>query len=418
MYDWCMSWKRTGQTFLMHVVIAAGLAGPAWAQHHHEDSRAGGVDVHVGVRGVGVITHATPAILGRDLTEGYLTQPAVMAMASALGGKLAFTGMLNLEGWTLKRGELNHGVWGEGYIDRRHPHTYLHEAVFSGQESLSGHRVSVSAGRGFAPFGTDDPMVRPFVKYPVNHHLSQILERYVVIGAVRRGLLMVEAGTFNGNEPKGPSDVSGMKRFGDSWSGRVTLMPFAGVELQGSAAHVKSPEQPEGGGLDQKKRSFSARADVPVGSARIYGMVETAHTDDLHGGLAIFSFNSVLAETSVGLKAWSLSARYENSTRPEEERRASLFRSVRPSTDNSIVGTSRWRIVTVGVARDFRTRVGGVAPFVEAARAFAKSREQFSVYTPTQLYGSEHIWNLSAGIRLSAGMQHDRMGRYGVAAND
>ena len=46
-------------------------------------------------------------------------------------------------------------------------------------------RVSLSIGKGFAPFGTDDPMVRPFVRYPVNHHLSQILERGVAIAAGR-----------------------------------------------------------------------------------------------------------------------------------------------------------------------------------------------------------------------------------------
>ena len=89
----------------------------------------------------------------------------------------------NLEGWTLDRGELNAGVWGEGYVDRRHPHTFLHELILSATTSLAGFDASLSAGRGFAPFGTDDPMVRPFVKYPANHHLAQILERWVAIGA-------------------------------------------------------------------------------------------------------------------------------------------------------------------------------------------------------------------------------------------
>ena len=34
--------------------------------------------------------------------------------------------------------------------------------------------ASLSAGKGFAPFGTDDPMSRPIFRYPVNHHLAQI----------------------------------------------------------------------------------------------------------------------------------------------------------------------------------------------------------------------------------------------------
>lgn len=386
------------------------------AQHEHEEGQAG-PRLHWGVRGVGVITHATPAILRRDLTEAYLTQPSLMAAGSTADGRLAFTGMLNLEGWTLRRGEMNHGVWGEGYVDRRHPHTYLHEAVASVEESWLGSRISLSAGRGFAPFGTDDPMVRPFVKYPVNHHLAQILERYIVSGGLRRGALMLEAGVFNGNEPQEPSDLGGMARFADSWSGRATFMPVAGVEIQASFAKVESPEQPSGGGLNQAKRSFSARADWPIGNAQVYGLIEAARTSDQHGGQEVFSFNSALAESSVALRSWSLSARYENSTRPEEERTQNLFRSTRPSTDNSILGTSRWRIWTLAVARSYENRLGLMTPFVEASRAFAKSNEQFAVYRPAELYGSSRIWNLSAGVRLNAGMQHNRMGRYGVADN-
>ena len=47
-------------------------------------------------------------------------------------------------------------------------------------------------------------MMRPFAAYPVNHHLAQILERYVVTAAVRRGALTVEAALFNGDEPASP----------------------------------------------------------------------------------------------------------------------------------------------------------------------------------------------------------------------
>src|SRR5829696_6153673 len=85
--------------------------------------------ITVGAHAVGLTTHATPAMHGRNLTEAYLTQPAVMVDASL--GSLQFAGMLNFEGLTLRRGELNAGVWGEGYVDRRHPHTYLHEAILS-----------------------------------------------------------------------------------------------------------------------------------------------------------------------------------------------------------------------------------------------------------------------------------------------
>jgi len=55
--------------------------------------------------------------------------------------------------------------------------------------------VSLAAGKGFVPFGTDDPMTRPFAAYPVNHHLAQILERYVAIAAVSAGPVIVEGKT-------------------------------------------------------------------------------------------------------------------------------------------------------------------------------------------------------------------------------
>ena len=68
-----------------------------------------------------------PALLGRDATEGYLTQPNVLGVLRR--GPLTLTGTLNFEGYTLRRGELNAGIYGEGYVDRRHPHTLVHEVM-------------------------------------------------------------------------------------------------------------------------------------------------------------------------------------------------------------------------------------------------------------------------------------------------
>jgi len=106
---------------------------------------------------------------------------------------------MNFEGVTQPGGELSFGGWGEGFLDKRHPHTLLHEVMLSvniWRTQQAGW--SVSAGRGFAPFGTDDPMSRPPVKYPTNHHLSQILERYLISGAWSWPRWSVEAGVFDG----------------------------------------------------------------------------------------------------------------------------------------------------------------------------------------------------------------------------
>ena len=115
------------------------------------------------------------------LTGWYLTQPAVMANVEREGGLLTLRTTLNFEGVTQRDGELAYGGWGEGFIDKRHPHNLLHEFMLSFNSwNVRGADFSLSAGKGFVPYGTDDPMARPGLKYPTNPHLSQILERRTV----------------------------------------------------------------------------------------------------------------------------------------------------------------------------------------------------------------------------------------------
>src|SRR5690606_33321407 len=212
-----------------------------------------------GAHAVAVATHAVPALAGEALTEAVLTQPVLSAAVRGWGGRLQLQGMLNLEGVTLADGELNPGAWGEGFVDRRHPHTLLHEAVGTVELRRGRAAASLTIGKGFAPYGTDDPMARPFIKFPVNHHLAQILERAVVIGAVRYGPAALEAGVFNGDEPQDPQDMPTLDRLGDSWAARATVWPGAGLELSASHAWLKSPEHVGGAGLDRRMWSAAVR---------------------------------------------------------------------------------------------------------------------------------------------------------------
>src|SRR5262249_7852583 len=147
-------------------------------------------------RVIPVWTRVDPIPGGGTLAELRATQPMLMVHAGALGGHLRFTGTLDLEGWTIPKGELLPGGWGEGYNDRRHPHTYFHELMLQGADLLGGldgeGRLALSIGKGFVPFGTDDPMSRPVYRYPVNHHLAQILERAVAIAGYRFGPVVAE----------------------------------------------------------------------------------------------------------------------------------------------------------------------------------------------------------------------------------
>ena len=372
--------------------------------------------LRVGANGVLLYTFADPVPRGRSLGEVRLVQPAIMAHGGALSNRLRLLATVNLEGRTIPDGELTPGAWGEGFIDRRHPHTYLHELVVSVDDLLGnidgGTALSLAAGKGFAPFGTDDPMVRPVVRYPVNHHLAQILERVVAIAGVRVGPVAVEAGLFNGDEPERPGQWPKLGRFGDSWSGRLTVLPGGGLEVQGSYAMVHSPEHRPGAGTDQHKWSVSGRWDGHVQPYPVYGLVEWARTSEADG---FFVFHSLLAEGAWTRGRSRLHYRFERTERPEEERTLDPFRSVRPHFENSIHGITRWTIHTLGYGFRLEEPIArlGALPFIEVSYG-RMADVGGGLFDVRAFYSRGFFWSLGIGVRLTPGMRMDRMGRYGV----
>lgn len=79
-------------------------------------------------------------------------------------------------------------------------------------------------------------MARPFAKFPVNHHLAQLLERLLVGGAVAAGPVRLEGALFNGDEPTSTWSLGTPSRVGDSWAVRATATPVASLGLAGSYA--------------------------------------------------------------------------------------------------------------------------------------------------------------------------------------
>jgi hypothetical protein len=366
-------------------------------------------------QGVVAATGADPVPGDRALSEVRVVQPVVMLQAG-WGRHLAGLATLDLEGLTMPEGELTPGAWGEGFMDRRHPHTYAHELLVSGSDLLGGRdgagEISVTAGKGFAPFGTDDPMIRPPLRYPVNHHFAQILERAVLIGAGRQGPVTLELGLFNGDEPERPDQwplIEG--RFGDSWSGRLTAAPVTGLELQGSYAHVHSPEHRPGAGPDQAKVSLSARWEGPVGGRPVYGLVEWARTSEADG---FFVYHSFLAEGAWTGGRHRLYYRFERTERPEEER-ISDFRSLRPHLENSILGITRWTVHTAGYALQ-RLSLGPVRlePLTEISVGSIDLLG--GAFEVEPFYGDDRWWSWTLGLRIAGGSPMHRMGRYGAAA--
>jgi hypothetical protein len=394
--------------------LAACIARAAPAQESQTGFTAG-------ASGIFFLTHATGTPRSKTLTEAYLTQP----MLSAIWRPTWFEalGILNLEGLTLSRGELDLGEWGEGFVDRRHPHTYLHE-LMAGVRSTEGPIVaSLYAGRGFVPFGSDDPMTRPFVSYPVDHHLAQILERLVVVGALRGGPLTLEGASYNGDEPLDPSTPSLARRFGDSWAMRGTLVVHSSAsllgrgELSASYASVKSPEFREGQGLDQRKAHAGLRLDGTAGPFTRYALVEAARTTEVDRGRPLYTFDAILGEAAVCGRGVGLALRWERSDRPEEERLLDLFRSARPATDASILGVTEWTTLSAAVALPALSVIRAhAAPFVEMARITA-DRTTAAVFDPVRFYGTNLMWRLSGGLRVGLGHVHGRVGRYGAASD-
>jgi hypothetical protein len=397
------------------------LALPALAagQHVHDGASVAPSRIRAsfGAHAVPLLTHVSPILAGESRTEAYLTQPTLFGQLSLLDGALHVRSTLSLEALTLERGELGAGAYGEGYVDRRHPHTYLHELMMSATTSVTGVRGSLSAGRGFVPFGTDDPMMRPFVKFPVNHHLGQILERLVLAAGARAGPFTVEAALFNGNEPADPEDLGSIDRFADSWAARVTVQALTGVEVQASHAWVESPELPAGGGWDQRKWSASARLERDIPAGGLYALAEWKRTTQVSGGRDVFSFGSVLLEAALDVSGWRPALRLERSDRPEEERLSDPFRTHWPHGGGHVLGITRWNIVGVRIERAFTYRTLTVAPFVEASFAHVDDAVR-GPFDAAELYGSRDIRTINIGARLRVGMHPARMGRYGVAAAD
>src|SRR2546428_278294 len=79
-------------------------------------------------------TNAVPG--GAATAEARLVQPVLMVQAGALADRVRLDALADLEGWTIPNGELTAGAYGEGFYDRRHPHTYVHELMVTLPDGL------------------------------------------------------------------------------------------------------------------------------------------------------------------------------------------------------------------------------------------------------------------------------------------
>ena len=368
-------------------------------------------------QGIPVMSVPLPRERGTPLEAGafYFTQPALMFNIEAPASRFALRTTLNFEGLTIGNGEMTFGGWGEGFIDKRHPHTLLHEAMLSWNVLRGdGRGFSISAGKGFAPYGTDDPMARPVLKYPTNHHLSQVLERWTLNGVVATTGWSFEAGLFGGGEPDGPYDFSNIESFGDSWSARLTRRIGSGAmgswpwELSASFASVQETHDNE----SQVTRLYNVavRHEQAHGFGRLYALLEASRSDPEHHA----GYYSVAGETLVRAGRHMPYARVEVATRPEFAREGAGGDSgfFRYDHDAAAIGSTRWLIASAGYGFVVTNSRLSVRPFVEAQ--FNRVKKHEGNIAPESLFGRSRFWTLSMGARVFLGGEPMRMGAYGV----
>ena len=355
-------------------------------------------------------THGTAL----DNSGVYITQPAVMANISNHDASVVLRATLNFESWTQPHGELTAGAWGEGYIDKRHPHTLLHELTVSWNRGSARKGFSVSAGKGFAPYGTDDPMSRPVLKYPTNHHLSQVLERWFVSGVFAYRTWGLEAGTFSGDEPNGPDDLSNYHHFGNSWSARLTRRlgsdEMARWPLEISASYADVKEYHHSIGQRIRLENVAVRHEKDHGSVRLYVLAEASHSKPQDDD----AYFSILAESALRWHAHQPYARFELSTRPEYARlgNATSDAVFRYDHDAAPIGASRWLTFTGGYGYTALNRRISPRPYIEAQYNHATLER--GILDPASIFGRSGFGSISPGVRIFLGGDPMRMGTYGV----
>ena len=279
---------------------------------------------------------------------------------------------------------------------------------------VAGGSVSLSAGKGFAPYGTSDPMVRPGLKYPTNHHLSQILERWTANASWLRAGWSVEAGIFGGQEPEGPYDFSNIESFGDSFSARVSrrwgLPSQPGTQWDASASFGSITEFAHT--VEETTRFVNAALvrSAPLGSGQLYTLAEASRS--FLAGHA--DFFSLLAEARYDGGGHQPYVRVEYAERPEYVRNgpASTDDFFRYEHDTDPVGTTRWLIATAAYSFELTPNPWSVRPFVEVQHHQVRGHQGGIV--ATDLFGGPSFWALSVGARLFFGGDPMRMGSYGV----
>ena len=193
-----------------------------------------------------------------------------MAIRSGLGGKISLLGTFSLEPATIpaqgspqlfQRGETYHGVL---LVDRQHPHDLFIQLAAAWERPISD---ALKLRFYAAPVG--EPALGP-VPYPhrlsasenptapLSHHnqdSTHIAADVITLG-MSSSVFTLEGSAFHGQEPdENRWDIDQGKI--DSYSGRLTVRPLAGLSFQISAGHLEHPEAIEPGNQTRSTASVT-----------------------------------------------------------------------------------------------------------------------------------------------------------------
>ena len=247
-------------------------------------------------------------------------------------------------------------------------------------------------------------MPRPGLKYPTNHHLSQVLERWTVNGIWRLAGWSLEAGVFGGTEPEGPYDFSNIRGSPDSWSGRLarrwTQGAGSATEWEASVSHARVTESHHGHEETSRLLNAALRRSGPAGPGILYGLAEASRSDpeDAEG------YFSLLAEMRYDANRHQPYLRLEYATRPEYARMGpdgsdGFFRY---DHDGHATAATRWLIATAAYARQLSSHPVSLRPFLEVQ--YHRARAERGNLPRGEFPGTaSSFWVLSLGARLFLG---------------
>ncbi len=204
---------------------------------------------------------------------------------------------------------------------------------------------------------------------PTNHHLSQILERWMVGGAVLWRDWSIEAGVFAGAEPDGPYDLANFDGFGSSWSARIAkrwggdLPSMPEWEASVSYADVSRDDA----GATDRTRLWNGA--VRYWTSGLYVLTEASRSwpEDDDGPF------SVVGEAELVRGPHRPYARVEYATRPEFVRLgpAGTEDFFRYDHDADPIGGTRWFIASAGYGHEATGYPASVRPFIEVQYHYA-----------------------------------------------